>query len=163
MRTIQTIDYVSPIGIIEISGTEEGVCSILFTDREESIPHEQEEKCPQPLRVCRQQLEEYFAGTRQDFTVPMWMDGTGFQKTVWNTLTTIPYAQKITYTQLAALIGKENAVRAVGNANGKNRLNIIVPCHRLIGVNGSLTGYSGGLWRKEWLQNHERSHQWSPK
>ncbi|MFF0825639.1 methylated-DNA--[protein]-cysteine S-methyltransferase [Brevibacillus sp. NPDC003359] len=101
---------------------------------------EQEDKCPEPLRVCRQQLDEYFSGKRQSFSVPLWMKGTDFQKTVWHALTTIPYAHKITYTELAALIGKENAV----------------PCHRIIGSNGSLTGYSGGLWRKEWLLAHEQ-------
>ncbi|QDS33453.1 methylated-DNA--[protein]-cysteine S-methyltransferase [Brevibacillus brevis] len=129
------------------------------TDRDEPILLEQEDNCLDPLLVCRQQLDEYFSGNRQSFSVPLWMKGTDFQKMVWHTLTTIPYAHKITYTELAALIGKENAVRAVGNANGKNRLNIIVPCHRMIGANGSLTGYSGGLWRKEWLLAHEQRSQ----
>ncbi|AWX57086.1 methylated-DNA--[protein]-cysteine S-methyltransferase [Brevibacillus brevis] len=159
MERLQTIDYVSPLGILEISGTEDGVCSIMFTDRDEPILLEQEDKCLEPLLVCRQQLDEYFSGERQSFSVPLCMKGTDFQKTVWHTLTTLPYAHKITYTELAALIGKENAVRAVGNANGKNRLNIIVPCHRIIGANGSLTGYSGGLWRKEWLLAHEQCSQ----
>ncbi|MDC0760398.1 methylated-DNA--[protein]-cysteine S-methyltransferase [Brevibacillus sp. AG] len=159
MERIQTIDYASPLGVLEISGTEDGVCSILFTDRDEPILLEQEDNCHEPLLVCQQQLDEYFSGKRQSFSVPLWMKGTDFQKSVWHTLTTIPYAHKITYTELAALIGKENAVRAVGNANGKNRLNIIVPCHRIIGSNGSLTGYSGGLWRKEWLLTHEQCSQ----
>ncbi|NTU19948.1 methylated-DNA--[protein]-cysteine S-methyltransferase [Brevibacillus sp. HB1.2] len=156
MERIQTIDYASPLGVLEISGTEDGVCSILFTDRDEPILLEHEDNCHEPLLVCWQQLDEYFSGKRQSFSVSLWMKGTDFQKSVWHTLTTIPYAHKITYTELAALIGKENAVRAVGNANGKNRLNIIVPCHRIIGANGSLTGYSGGLWRKEWLLTHEQ-------
>lgn len=144
----------SPVGIIQITGNEKGICSITYPD--EGI---QSERVPDCLLECVQQLEEYFAGTRKQFTVLINPDGTDFQLKVWSQLLTIPYAKTISYLDLALLTGSKYNTRAVGNANGKNKLNIIVPCHRVIGASGKLTGYGGGLWRKEWLLKHEKSHQ----
>lgn len=144
----------SPVGIIQIAGNKNGICSLLYTDERIQPSH-----VPESLLECVQQLEEYFAGTRKQFSVVINPDGTDFQLKVWSQLLTIPYAKTITYLDLALLTGSKYNTRAVGNANGKNKLNIIVPCHRVIGASGKLTGYGGGLWRKEWLLRHEKSHQ----
>lgn len=104
------------------------------------------------------ELEEYFAGQRQQFTVPVRFErGTEFQRDVWQELTKIPYGQTITYGEQARRIKRDKAMRAVGLTNGKNPIAIVVPCHRVIGANGKLTGYASGIWRKEWLLNHERN------
>ena len=110
------------------------------------------------LEATRIQLEEYFAGTRRDFDLPLAPRGTGFQQIVWRALTTIGYGQTWSYGQLARAIGRPAASRAVGAANGRNPLAIIVPCHRVIGANGTLTGYGGGLPAKKWLLQHEQKH-----
>jgi len=102
-------------------------------------------------------LDEYFKGQRFTFTFPYSVEGTNFQKQVWQALTKIGYAEIGTYKTIALSINNEKAIRAVGNANGKNKLSIVIPCHRIIGSNGTLTGYAGGLWRKEWLLQHEKS------
>jgi methylated-DNA-[protein]-cysteine S-methyltransferase len=107
------------------------------------------------LRLVRQQLEAFFAGERFAFDLPLNMSGTPFQKQVWQGLLTIPFGTTISYAELAARIGRPGASRAVGAANGKNPIGIIVPCHRVIGADGTLTGYGGGLDRKEWLITHE--------
>lgn len=150
-----TIDYHSPIGVIEISGTEKAVYSILFSEKE--LPENAiDEHTPDVIVACFKQLKEYFNGKRYDFSFPMEMEGTPFQTKVWNALTSIPYAATGSYKDIANNIGNEKAVRAVGSANGRNKLCIVIPCHRIIGANGTLTGYAGGLWRKEWLLSHER-------
>ncbi|MBS4175313.1 methylated-DNA--[protein]-cysteine S-methyltransferase [Bacillus sp. FJAT-49736] len=150
------LDYSSPLGVIEIAGTAEAVYSILFKD-ENSIERKLRDDTPEVLKNCYTQLDEYFKGTRQDFNLPYILEGTDFQKTVWNALTQIPFAKTGSYKDIAVSIGNEKAVRAVGSANGKNKLSIIVPCHRIVGSNGTLTGYAGGLWRKEWLLEHEKA------
>jgi methylated-DNA-[protein]-cysteine S-methyltransferase len=104
------------------------------------------------------QLDEYFDGQRQDFDVDLGPAGTDFQQTVWKALCEIPYGQTVSYGELARRVGNPKASRAVGLANGRNPISIVVPCHRVIGANGSLTGYGGGLHRKEWLLAHERAH-----
>ena len=104
----------------------------------------------------RAQLEEYFAGTRREFDLPLAFRGTPFQQAVWTALLDIPYGETASYGELAQLLGKPSAARAVGLANGKNPISIIVPCHRVIGSTGSLTGYGGGLERKEYLLGFER-------
>ena len=109
----------------------------------------------QVLKEAARQIEEYFAGKRQGFDLPLKPEGTGFQQTVWNELTRIPFGHTITYGELARRIGNPDAPRAVGLANGKNPISIIVPCHRVIGASGTLTGYGGGLDRKKWLLEHE--------
>lgn len=149
MSKIYKIYYNSPIGIIEIKGTEEVILSIMYVD--EVKPNEENEL----LIKCYNELKEYFKGKRKIFTVKVSLNGTEFQNKIWDELTKIPFGKTVTYKNMAESIGNSKAVRAVGNANGKNVLNIIVPCHRVIGSNGSLTGYGGGLWRKKWLLTHE--------
>ncbi|WP_251554041.1 methylated-DNA--[protein]-cysteine S-methyltransferase [Neobacillus muris] len=159
---VYKLDYESPIGVLEIIGTEEAIGSILFTERDKAVNLLQEET-PKVLKLCFQQLDEYFKGIRHEFTFPYQMEGTDFQKTVWNALKAIPYAETGSYKDIAVSIGNEKAIRAVGSANGKNKLSIVIPCHRIIGSNGKLTGYAGGLWRKEWLLQHERTFKDAPK
>ncbi|SCC31578.1 methylated-DNA-[protein]-cysteine S-methyltransferase [[Bacillus] enclensis] len=146
--------YRSPIGMIEIQGTDEQITSILFNEESES--DDCGDECPGVLNECAMQLDEYFGGKRRTFTFPYQLDGTIFQQKVWEALTEISYAETSTYKEIAVHIENEKAVRGVGSANGRNRLSIVVPCHRIIGSNGKLTGYAGGLWRKEWLLRHER-------
>ena len=105
-----------------------------------------------------QQILEYFAGTRKTFSVPLHAPGTEFQQRVWEALRQIPFGEIRSYGEIATAIGEPKAVRAVGTANGMNRIAIIIPCHRVIGADGALTGYGGGLWRKDWLLQHEREH-----
>jgi methylated-DNA-[protein]-cysteine S-methyltransferase len=111
-----------------------------------------------PLAATARQLGEYFAGTRRDFDLPMRLDGTPFQQRVWRELVEIPYGATWSYGELATRIGNPRASRAVGLANGQNPISILVPCHRVIGADGSLTGYGGGLERKRWLLAHEGLH-----
>ena len=108
-----------------------------------------------PLPAAVRQLQEYFAGTRRKFELPLRMQGTDFQQRVWRELTAIPYGETWSYGQLAKRLGNPNASRAVGLANGRNPIAVIVPCHRVIGADGSLTGFGGGLPRKQWLLTHE--------
>ena len=136
----------SPVGILEISGSTSGIRSILFIN-ENVEPKE----VPECLQDCVNQLNEYFKGTRKQFELVIDPVGTDFQLKVWKQLQTIPFGKTISYLDLARLTGSETNTRAVGNANGKNKINIVVPCHRVIGSNGKLTGYGGGLWRKEIL------------
>jgi methylated-DNA-[protein]-cysteine S-methyltransferase len=136
----------SPVGIIEISGSADGIRSILFMDSKiKTTP------VPECLQVCVDQLNEYFDNKRQQFDLKLDPQGTDFQLRVWEQLQHIPFGTTISYLELARMTGKESNTRAVGNANGRNKLNIVVPCHRVIGSNGKLTGYGGGLWRKEYL------------
>ncbi|MFE8698468.1 methylated-DNA--[protein]-cysteine S-methyltransferase [Cytobacillus sp. FJAT-53684] len=152
------LDYDSPIGVLEIIGTDEAICSILFSDQE-IVTNSFQEDTPKVLTDCYSQIDNYFKGELQEFSFPYTFEGTDFQKTVWHALTDIPYAQTGSYKDIAVSIGNEKAIRAVGSANGKNKLSIVIPCHRIIGSNGKLTGYAGGLWRKEWLLQHEKAVQ----
>lgn len=155
MEEKRSITYQSPIGVIEITGTEKGIVSILFSE-DPMEPEKDVEAAPEAMKQCVQELDEYFKGERIDFSFPFDFAGTDFQKKVWNALTAIPYAETGSYKQIATAIGNEKAVRAVGMANSKNPISIAVPCHRIIGSSGKLTGYAGGLWRKEWLLKHEQ-------
>lgn len=157
MTKLHKREYASPIGVLEILGTDDAISSIMFTEQPSPEAHDQQENSPQVLLDCYSQLDDYFKGIRREFSFPISMKGTSFQQNVWEKLTTIPFGETTSYAALAGLLGNEKAVRAVGNANGKNRLSIMVPCHRIIGTNGSLTGYAGGLWRKEWLLQHEKT------
>ncbi|MCD1158745.1 methylated-DNA--[protein]-cysteine S-methyltransferase [Peribacillus frigoritolerans] len=156
MTELYKLDYESPIGVIEISGTNDAISSIMFAEIDIQI-NIMQEQTPQVLAECFSQLDEYFKGERREFTFPYILEGTIFQKNVWNALTGILYANTGSYKDIAVSIGNEKAIRAVGSANGKNKLSIVIPCHRIIGSNGKLTGYAGGLWRKEWLLQHERN------
>lgn len=141
----------SPIGLIEIVSTDTNLLALNFVDsvraNSEGNPF---------LRKCLAQLDEYFQGKRMRFDLPLGLQGTDFQKRVWDELIRIPFGQTRTYGEVARLIGHPTAFRAVGNANNKNKIAIVIPCHRVVGVSGQLTGYAGGLWRKEWLLNHEK-------
>lgn len=150
------LEYESPIGVIEITGTEAAITSIIFTEGKKQ--HGLQANTPAVLADCYYELDEYFKGTRKEFTFPYHYAGTDFQNSVWKALCSIPYAKTGSYRDIAVSIGNEKAVRAVGAANGKNPISIAVPCHRVIGANGKLTGYGGGLWRKEWLLAHEKKH-----
>lgn len=152
------VEYQSPLGVIEIVGTEEAIVSILFTDSD-VVRTGLTDSTFQVVKDCYNELDEYFNGTRKEFTIPYENAGTEFRRTVWQALTDIPYAQTASYRDIARAVGNEKAVRAVGTANGKNKLSIIIPCHRIIGSNGTLTGYAGGLWRKEWLLAHEQKNK----
>ncbi|HTV78342.1 MAG TPA: methylated-DNA--[protein]-cysteine S-methyltransferase [Steroidobacteraceae bacterium] len=138
----------SPIGVLKLIGSDRGLSAVLW-EHEDSIPAQFGELAAQPhhplLCQARQQLEEYFAGTRTRFTVKLDLAGTRFQNSVWNALRTIPFGETRSYAQIAGQIGRAKAVRAVGAANGRNPIPIIVPCHRVIGADGSLTGFAGGL------------------
>ncbi|CEP46432.1 methylated-DNA--[protein]-cysteine S-methyltransferase [Paraclostridium sordellii] len=142
--------YDSPIGILEIGTTEDELISILYVD-------EKRENTEQPkiLKETIKQIQEYFNGTRKEFDIKFKLKGTEFQEKVWNALTDIPYGDTVSYKYIATKIGNEKAVRAVGNTNGRNIINIVVPCHRVIGANKSLIGYGGGLDKKSWLLKHE--------
>lgn len=154
--------YQSPIGILRIEIAETFVREIYFMDKENKVKDNSESifsnKDSKVLQKCIQQLDEYFEGHRKNFDFPFQQSGTGFQQSVWNELLNIPYGRTINYLQLSQRIGNEKAIRAVGTANGRNNLPIVVPCHRVIGTNGSLTGYGGGLWRKQWLLEHENKY-----
>jgi len=141
----------SPLGHIEIVGDSKGIKSIVILDSEA----EETSNIPFVLSDCVNQLQEYFEGKRKDFYLTLNPQGTSFQKRVWNALRQIPYGKTISYMELSLSIGHTKAIRAVANANSKNPLWIVVPCHRVIGKDGSLTGYAGGLYRKQWLINHE--------
>lgn len=155
--------YKSPVGLLSLGTDGKHICSVLFFNSLEEMVAD--EKLPEVttteeplLKKCIVQLDEYFAGNRKNFDLPIYQDGTAFQKNVWNALTNIPYGQTISYLELAKRINNIKAIRAVGTTNGSNNIAIIVPCHRVIGSNGNLTGYGGGLWRKKWLLDHEAKH-----
>ena len=146
--------YNSPIGILEIITSEEAIISAMFVEQTATVTDE-----PQILKDAIIQFDEYFKGLRNIFDLKYELKGTDFQNKVWNELIKIPCGETLSYKELAIRIGNEKATRAVGNANGKNIISIIVPCHRVIGSDKSLTGYAGGLSRKQWLLEHEKSYK----
>jgi methylated-DNA-[protein]-cysteine S-methyltransferase len=153
--------YLSPIGTIVVRATEAAIVSVLFTE-EEAAPAAPR-SLPSCLQACHQQLQEYFAGHRKDFDLPLASAGTLFQEQVWQQLGRIRYGQTLSYYDLSLLLGNPAAIRAVGSANGKNKLLLLRPCHRVIGSDGKLVGYAGGLWRKQWLLAHERRVNGTPQ
>lgn len=142
----------TPLGTAVIEGDEKGISSILIS--EETFQPSKE--IPDSLREPVKQLQEYFDGERTNFELKLNPDGTQFQKQIWQELQHIPFGQTTSYLELSKKYGDIKAIRAVAAANGKNPLWIVVPCHRVIGSDGSLTGYAGGLWRKKWLLEHEQ-------
>jgi methylated-DNA-[protein]-cysteine S-methyltransferase len=146
----------SPVGPLTLRGTATAINVLSF--KEDIVP--EQGPLPDIFRLCIEELEAYFAGSLQTFTFPMQQTGTAFQQTVWQQLTAIPYGQTISYLTLAKRINNPGSIRAVGTTNGKNHLAIVVPCHRVIGSDGSLTGYGGGIWRKRWLLEHEMKHKY---
>lgn len=143
----------SPIGLLEVTGTENAVLSVIFVE-EASEADDQEISSP-AVRTCLRQLDEYFRGERIAFDIPLKKAGTPFQQEVWSQVESVAYGEMATYRDIAAGVSREKAVRAVGSANGKNRFAIVVPCHRVVGSDGSMHGYAWGVWRKEWLLQQE--------
>lgn len=152
MNETSSLIIESPTGFLEIRGTDEFVSVIHFHDTALAVP---DTEAPQLLLDAAAQLNEYFAGQRTAFDFPVQQTGTDFQQKVWAELMRIPFGETISYLELSKRLGDVKAIRAAGLANGKNNVAIVVPCHRVIGSDGSLTGYAGGLHRKEWLLRHE--------
>lgn len=155
--------YHSPVGLVKMVSSGGFINEIIFLDRKDEINLDKNEQSATSidnviLEDCSRQFDEYFSGKRTAFELPLQQTGTPFQQDVWNELTKIPFGKTISYLQLARRIGNVKSIRAVGTANGRNNLSIVVPCHRVIGSDGSLTGYAGGLWRKQWLLEHENRH-----
>lgn len=144
--------FESPLGIVEVTSTSTHITSVLFVEQ-----RQQETARPAVLQQAIDELTQYFSGERTQFTVPCVQRGTPFQQSVWSALTAVPYGETASYKDIATSIQNDKAVRAVGMTNSKNQLTIIVPCHRIIGSSGKLTGYAGGVWRKEWLLQHEQN------
>ncbi len=157
---IEVSYYRCQLGTLEIRSSGNAISDILFINSwkgskidENSIAFS--EPSSPIIKKCRKELDEYFQGSRKHFTVQIQMNGTDFQKKVWTALCEIPYGRTISYLELSKRIGDTKAIRAVGTANGNNKISIIIPCHRVIGSDGSLVGYGGDLWRKKWLLEHE--------
>ncbi|MFT5164422.1 MAG: methylated-DNA-[protein]-cysteine S-methyltransferase [Alteromonadaceae bacterium] len=144
-------DYIdSPLGLVEFKASDKGLTQTIFCGDQACIV-----KTNPVTELCKQQLLDYFAGQRQVFDIPLDPKGTEFQKSVWACLSQIPYGEVYTYLDIAKMVNNPKGSQAVGGANGRNPISLIVPCHRVIGSNGSLTGYAGGIERKLWLLNHE--------
>jgi AraC family transcriptional regulator, regulatory protein of adaptative response / methylated-DNA-[protein]-cysteine methyltransferase len=165
---INTITIETPLGEMVAGSTEEGICLLEFTDRK-MLPTEykdlirllkttMEEGDNVHLKTLKKQLNEYFCGKRKEFTIPLVTPGSEFQQAVWKELQNIQFGSTRSYQEQANALNKPDSVRAVANANGMNRISIIIPCHRVIGTDGRLTGYGGGLRRKKWLLDHEKKY-----
>lgn len=151
MNNLHTAHLKTPLGIAEIHGNEAGISKILITG-EIAVPSEE---IHEELKEAVLQLEAYFMGELKEFKLKLNPEGTPFQKKVWEALLEIPFGKTCSYLELSKKLGDVKAIRAVAAANGKNPLWIVIPCHRVIGSDGSLTGYAGGLWRKKWLLDFE--------
>ena len=152
MDRLSYTEIESPIGPLGLVGNEDGLHELWFVEgRRPKQPNPEWKKNAKPFAAATQQLREYFAGKREDFDLPLVLQGTPFQLSVWRNLQKIPYGKTLSYLELARKIGNPKAVRAVGLANGSNPIPIIVPCHRVIGSDGSLTGFGGGLPTKQKL------------
>ncbi|MEJ1221590.1 methylated-DNA--[protein]-cysteine S-methyltransferase [Sediminicola sp. 1XM1-17] len=148
---METAFIKTPLGIAKLEGDKMGLSNITILDSQEKLT----DIIPEELEDAAYQLQEYFEGKRTQFSLSLNPEGTEFQKKVWEALQQIPYGKTVSYMDLSKDLGDPKAIRAVAAANGKNPLWIIVPCHRVIGSDGSLTGYAGGLHRKKWLLEHE--------
>lgn len=153
------VDYATPIGRLVITGDEKAVHSVQFEEGDELL-HPFTEELPEELKKAYREVVAYFQGTGKDFTFHMEPQvGTPFQREVWESLSSIPYGETGSYLQIATAVNRPKAVRAVGGANGKNPFTVVLPCHRIIGASGKMVGYTGGLWRKEWLLAHEQKYK----
>lgn len=153
---ISYMEHTSPMGILLIAATDVGICGIYFEEHKhfkgkDSWLEKPTQAAAQHLKKAATQLDEYFAGKRTEFDVALDMTGTEFQRGVWTALTAIPFGKSVSYAQHAQGLGNPKALRAVGSAIGKNPVSIIVPCHRVIGSSGAVTGYAGGVERKRFL------------
>ena len=149
---METCVVQTPLGLAEINGDETGIFSVSIVNKQKKSTS----IIPNQLKSCVKQLDEYFDGKRLTFDLKLKPQGTSFQKNVWSQLQKIPYGKTISYADLASDIDNPGAQRAVGRANGDNRFAIVIPCHRVIRSDGTLSGYGGGIWRKQWLLDHER-------
>lgn len=157
--TIYYTEMDSPLGRLLLTGDGAALTMLAMHEQKyggEILPEWRRDAAPFAAAV--EQLQAYLAGEQQVFDLPLAPVGTAFQRRVWDALLEIPYGQTVSYGDIARRIGSPKACRAVGLANGQNPISIIIPCHRVIGANGKLTGYGGGLPRKEWLLNHEQAH-----
>lgn len=158
----ESVFYNSPVGVLRLVAESESIKEASFVDKEISAktkPAARELITQSPtLLRCIQQLDDYFAGKNLEFKLTLNQPGTDFQQKVWAELCRIQKGNTISYHELSRRIGNVKAIRAAGTANGKNNIAIIVPCHRVVGSNGTLVGYAGGLWRKKWLLDHEAKH-----
>ena len=153
----------SPVGELLLTATDEGLTRVWFEEHRHGGPRSVEWQraaevggaAERILRDAREQLDAYFAGKRKSFDLPLAAAGTPFQERVWKALRTIPFGHTTSYGEIATRMGEPKAMRAVGAANGRNPISIVVPCHRVIGANGDLTGFGGGIERKRWLLEHE--------
>lgn len=165
---ITTTKIETELGIMIAGAVEDGICLLEFSDRRmlnteykdlaRYLKTTFEEGGNKHFKILRKQLKEYFEGSRKEFSVPLVTPGTSFQQAVWNELLKIPFGTTRSYMEQSVALGKPESIRAVANANGMNRIAIIIPCHRVIGSDGSLTGYGGGLKRKKWLLDHEKRY-----
>jgi O-6-methylguanine DNA methyltransferase len=168
---IYLTDIETPLGKMTAGCTNEGICLLEFTDRKEYQKEivQIEKHFNSSAKFAKhklhkeviKQLEEYFSGKRKTFGLAINVPGTEFQKKVWNALIDVPYGKTRTYLEQSKTLGNPKAIRAIAKANGNNRISIIIPCHRIIGTNGNLIGYGGGLWRKKWLLQHEQNYSGS--
>jgi AraC family transcriptional regulator, regulatory protein of adaptative response / methylated-DNA-[protein]-cysteine methyltransferase len=165
---IVTVKIESPIGELIAGATDDGICLLEFSDRRRAarecrdlmklLKQPIEEGDNAHLQKLTKQLNDYFKGDLQKFSVPLVTPGTDFQQAVWKELQEIPFGKTRSYQEQANALNKPDSVRAVANANGMNRISIVIPCHRVIGSDGRLTGYGGGLRRKKWLLDHEKKY-----
>jgi methylated-DNA-[protein]-cysteine S-methyltransferase len=153
--TLFATQHPSPVGDLLLVADDDGLRGLYLPDPRHAPPAIDRRAGHGPIAAAREQLDAYFAGALERFDLPLAPDGTPFQLRVWDELQRIPFGETISYSELADRIGDPRAVRAVGLANGRNPLAIVVPCHRVIGADGSLVGYGGGLERKRWLLEHE--------
>ena len=166
MLIVKHID--TPLGEMLAAATDQGICVFDFTHRkmisnilnrvQTALGMDFQEGDHPHFHLLEAQMNEYFSGVRKDFDLPLHLLGTPFQMRVWEGLKQIPFGETRSYKKQSIFLGDEKAIRAVARANGENGIAIIIPCHRVIGENGSLVGYGGGLWRKQWLLKHERAH-----
>jgi AraC family transcriptional regulator, regulatory protein of adaptative response / methylated-DNA-[protein]-cysteine methyltransferase len=165
---INSIEIKTPLGKMLACATEMGVCLLEYCDKKElesvvislskKLSAEIHPGTNHHLTALCLQLDAYFKGQLKNFTLPLVLSGTGFQQLVWKELQNIPYGTTRTYRQQAVALKNPEAIRAVANANGRNKINIVIPCHRVIGTDGRMTGYGGGLWRKQWLLEMESNN-----
>ena len=149
----------SPLGDVVVSGESDSITGLAFADSPKAAPLSTWQRDDEAFREAADQLRAYFAGELRTFELKLETGGTAFQQRVWAELRTIPYGATTTYARLAEQLDHPRAVRAVGHANGHNPISIIIPCHRVVGTDGKLTGYGGGLDRKQWLLRHERGEK----
>ncbi|MGR6837315.1 methylated-DNA--[protein]-cysteine S-methyltransferase [Syntrophomonas erecta] len=152
MKEVLIADYKSPLGWIRIQGNQEGICRLDFIDDENGFI---DQGVNPQLKEWVAQIDQYFQRRRTSFELPLVPNGSDFDQQVWAALQKIPFGQAVSYGDIARQIGRPTAARAVGGANHRNPIAIVIPCHRVIGSQGKLTGYGSGLWRKKWLLEHE--------